>query len=272
MAGSSPCTLFEYHAKKKLTKKLSSLFRCYLLLYDLHSHTFSFAGYYDPKFEQFGSLRVINEDRVSPKNGFDTHPHRDYEIYSYIVNGELTHRDSMGNVEVMKRGDVQFTSAGTGILHSEHNKHACETVHFLQIWVKPNQKGLKPHYCNKKFADEEKLNQLCLIVAPEEKKFAQATQLQQTTAPIVINQDAYTYASILQQGKTVNFKLQKSRQAYLHLIMTDPQVSVKLNNDKVLQAGDGAFISASNDEEFDVTIEGLSAQNAEFVLFDVAKQ
>ncbi|OJT07148.1 Quercetin 2,3-dioxygenase, partial [Trametes pubescens] len=128
-------------------------------------HTFSFAGYHDPQHEQFGPLRVINEDRVDPKTGFGTHAHREFEIFSYIVNGELEHRDSMGNVEIMKRGDLQMTSAGTGIRHSEHS-HGSKQVHFLQIWSVPSTRGLTPQYFTRHFTDEEKKDQWAHVVAP----------------------------------------------------------------------------------------------------------
>lgn len=158
----------------------------------------------------------------------------------------------------MKRGDVQFTCAGSGIQHSEFNAHASEPVHFLQIWVKPNQKGLKPYYSTKHYSEEEKTNKLCLIVSPQ--------------GPIKINQDAYTFASILTQGSSVEYNVKKDRKVYIHLAMTHNDVSLKLNNDKELKAGDGAFIVPSSSQDFTLKIEGNSSVNAEFVLFDVKKE
>ncbi|OCF54395.1 pirin [Kwoniella mangroviensis CBS 10435] len=129
-------------------------------------HTFSFASYYDPRYENFGALRVINEDRVAPGTGFPTHPHREAEIFSYIISGQLSHKDTMGNVETMVRGDIQMTSGGTGIAHSEYNDHPSEGVHFLQIWALPNRRGLKPKYFTRHFTDEQKKDKIAHLVAP----------------------------------------------------------------------------------------------------------
>jgi len=129
-------------------------------------HTFSFAGHYNPKFNNFGPLRVINEDTVKSSQGFGTHSHSKYEIWSYVVSGELKHKDSMGNLEIIKRGDVQFTSSGTGISHSEFNNSDKDPVHFLQIWASPNRIS-KPEYQTGHFTDAQKRNKLCLIVSPE---------------------------------------------------------------------------------------------------------
>ena len=123
-------------------------------------HTWSFASYHDPRFTSHGCLRVLNEDRVQPTTGFDTHSHQEYEIFSYVVDGELQHKDSMGNTETIHRGEVQFTSAGTGIQHSEYNVHKSLWVHFIQIWVKPNQARLKPSYTTKKWSNNDKINRL----------------------------------------------------------------------------------------------------------------
>jgi len=127
-------------------------------------HTWSFASYHDPRFNDFGCLHVLNEDCVKLTKGFGTHVHREYEIFSYIVDGELEHKNSMGNTEIIHRGEIQFTSSGTGLEHSEYNINQSLWVHFIQIWVKPNQANLKPSYVTKKWSDEEKLNKLCLLI------------------------------------------------------------------------------------------------------------
>jgi hypothetical protein len=224
-------------------------------------HTFSFAGYHNPKYMGYGALRVINEDRVTPDNGFGMHPHANYEIYSYVVSGEMEHRDSMGNVETIKRGDVQFTSAGRGIEHSEYNEHHKDTLHFLQIWVKPNAKGLKPSYTTKHYSDKEKTNVLRPIVAPN----GDAVDC------IKINQDVTTYASILEKTKQVEYDLNPNRKALLQMIITKPNVSVKVNTgdeDVELFGGDVLFVSES-DTGAKITISGNSDIPAEFLFFDI---
>jgi len=168
-------------------------------------HTFSFAGYHDSDFMGVGALRVLNEDRVTPGMGFGTHPHSNYEIYSYIFRGELTHRDSLGNVETLGRGDVQFTSAGTGISHSEYNQHEKEFVHFIQIWVKPSALGLKPRYTTKTILDTEKLGRLRLIVSESGAEDS-----------IVINQDFKMYASILEPEGSLTFSPAEGRRYFVH--------------------------------------------------------
>jgi len=214
-------------------------------------HTFSFASYHDPKFEGFGPIRVLNEDRVTANEGFGTHPHNNYEIFSYIISGELTHRDSMGNKETLKRGEVQFTSAGTGISHSEFNENPSQTVHFLQIWVKPNQRGLKPSYSTKSFSDEQKKGKLCRIVSGSNKDSA-----------ISINNDIEVFASILEQGNKVKHSLKNGRRGFLHVCQTGGSI---LLNGQTLEGGDGAFIS----ELQEIVLEGKSNSPAEVLLFDL---
>eukprot|EP00005_Dracoamoeba_jomungandri_P011079 CAMPEP_0174265868 /NCGR_PEP_ID=MMETSP0439-20130205/28213_1 /TAXON_ID=0 /ORGANISM="Stereomyxa ramosa, Strain Chinc5" /LENGTH=234 /DNA_ID=CAMNT_0015352539 /DNA_START=15 /DNA_END=716 /DNA_ORIENTATION=- len=196
-------------------------------------HTFSFANYYDPSFNSFGSLRVINEDIVKGGEGFGSHPHRNFEIFSYVIDGALEHKDSLGNREVLKRGDVQFTSAGSGIVHSEYNASKTTDVYFLQIWVKPNQNNLDPEYQTKHFSEEAKQNSLCLIVSGKQK---QGSEVQQVT----INQDVLVYASLLESGKKVNYTFREGRMGYLHLCNNGGKLRV--NDDIELEGGDGLFI------------------------------
>lgn len=164
---------------------------------------FSFAEYYNPANVRFGVLRVLNDDLVLPGTGFDTHPHRDMEIVSYVVNGDLTHGDSMGNTNSLGRGHVQYMSAGTGILHSEHNRGA-ETTRFLQIWIFPDRKNLTPQYGDHRFAWEDRRNKwLHMVSGPE------------GNAPVKIHQDADIHALELDAGNEIAFPVAKGRQAYL---------------------------------------------------------
>jgi redox-sensitive bicupin YhaK (pirin superfamily) len=164
---------------------------------------FSFAEYYNPDNINFGVLRVINDDLILPKTGFDTHPHRDMEIVSYVVNGDLTHGDSMGNRNSLTRGHVQYMSAGTGILHSEHNMGDA-TSRFLQIWIFPDRKNLKPNYGDHRFAWEDRKNSWLHMVSGID-----------GNAPIKIHQDANIYSLELEAGREISFPVKKGRQAYL---------------------------------------------------------
>lgn len=164
---------------------------------------FSFADYYNPSNMNFGALRVINDDLIEAKEGFDTHPHRDMEIISYVVDGELTHGDSMGNDNTITRGHVQYMSAGTGVYHSEYN-HGNDTARFLQIWVLPDKKGHTPNYGDYKFDWEERKNKWFHMVSSKE-----------GSAPIKINQDVNFYALELDEEKEINFQVDENRQAYL---------------------------------------------------------
>jgi quercetin 2,3-dioxygenase len=164
---------------------------------------FSFAEYYNPNNIQFGVLRVINDDLIAPGKGFDTHPHRDMEIISYVVNGEITHGDSMGNKNTLKRGQVQYMSAGTGVFHSEHNLGE-ETLRLLQIWIFPNKSGLQPNYGDFRFNWEDRKNNWLHMVSGLN-----------GIAPIKIYQDANIYSLELEQGKELNFPVKEGRQAYL---------------------------------------------------------
>ena len=239
-------------------------------------HTFSFANYYDPRYQQFHALRVINEDRVKPGRGFGEHPHSNFEIFSYVVRGALRHTDSMGNRESLGRGSVQFTSAGSGIEHAEYNDSDKEMVHFLQIWVKPNKSGLKPRYSTKQFSDQDKLNQLRLIVSEKGDKDS-----------IVINQDMNVYASILEPGKRIDYDLRPGREVYFHLIQDAKSFDAESNQTGVtitsqsgtvnFKGGDGAFIKhptkdGKSSQTFTITGAGTSGAKAEFILFDIKKE
>jgi len=210
-------------------------------------HTFSFAGYYDPEEMGFGTLRVINEDRVAPGMGFGTHPHRDMEIISYVLEGELAHKDSMGTGSVIRPGDVQKMSAGTGVSHSEFNPSAQNPVHFLQIWIEPNQRGVKPSYEQQAFSVEQKKGRLRLIASPNG-----------ADGSVKIHQDARVYASVLEGDDAVTYALPADRSAYVHVA----RGSVQLNG-TALAAGDGAKINAEKE------IRLSNGDGAEVLLFDM---
>jgi redox-sensitive bicupin YhaK (pirin superfamily) len=210
-------------------------------------HSFSFGDYYDPKQIRFRSLRVINEDFVQSGHGFPTHGHRDMEIITYILQGALEHRDSMGNGSIIRRGDVQRMSAGTGVTHSEANPSPDAPVHLLQIWIIPGEQDLTPGYEEKKFSDEEKRNQLRLIVSPGGSE-----------GSVRIHQDAKVFASLLDEGKEVAHPLADGRSAWLQVAAG----SVTLN-DVALKQGDGAAVS----QESSLRIAAPDA--AEILLFDL---
>jgi len=211
-------------------------------------HTFSFGDYYDPSHMAFRSLRVINEDVVSPGRGFPTHGHRDMEIVTYIIKGALQHRDSMGSGSIIRRGDAQRMSAGTGVRHSESNPSKDEPVHLLQIWIMPEREGQPPEYEEKKFSDEEKRNRLRLIVSRDGEEGA-----------VRIHQDAKIYASVLDEGKSVTHQLANGRHAWLQVAAG----SVELNGTQ-LKHGDGAAISAENE------LSIVAREPSEVLLFDLA--
>ncbi|MDW8201740.1 MAG: pirin family protein, partial [Cyanobacteriota bacterium SKYGB_h_bin112] len=190
-------------------------------------HTFSFGNYYDPNHMGFATLRVINEDKVAPGQGFDTHGHRDMEIISYVLAGRLEHKDSIGTGSVIRPGDVQRMSAGTGILHSEFNASQTEPVHFLQIWILPEQRGIQPGYEQKTFTDEEKQGQLRLVGSRDGRD-----------GSITIHQDVNLYASLLTDRDTIVYPLPTGRVAWLQVV----RGAVRLNG-QLLSAGDGAAIS-----------------------------
>lgn len=210
-------------------------------------HTFSFDQYYDPNHMGFRSLRVINEDVVQPGNGFPTHAHRDMEIITYILEGALEHGDSMGNGSIIRPGDVQRMSAGTGVRHSESNPSSNQLVHLLQIWILPAEKSIPPEYEEKKFSDDEKRNKLRLVVSPEGGE-----------GSVKIHQDARIYASLLDDGQEVVHTLANGRSAWLQVAAG----SVTLN-DTPLKQGDGAAVTKES------TIRITAQEPAEVLLFDL---
>jgi hypothetical protein len=209
-------------------------------------HTFSFADYYDPKNMHFRSLRVINEDFIAPSQGFGTHPHSDMEIITYIVSGALQHRDSMGNSAIMRAGDIQRISAGSGIMHSEFNASSADPVHLLQIWLMPDQKGVKPGYVERSFA------------RAEPGKLHLATSKTGRDGSIPINQDADLYFGKLNAGQKTELPLRPGRHAWLQLI----EGQLEVNGTK-LNAGDAAGI---NDAE---ALKLSPLDSAHFLLFDL---
>lgn len=211
-------------------------------------HTFSFADYYDPKQMGFRDLRVINEDRVQPKEGFPTHPHRDMEIVTYVLEGALEHKDSMGNGSVIRPGEVQRMSAGTGITHSEFNHSGSELVHFLQIWILPEKKGVTPSYEQTFFPHAEKRKNLRLIASRDGRN-----------GSVIINQDVNLYAALLEQGEAIAHVVPAGRHAWLQVA----RGSVEMNGQH-LEAGDGAAVS----DEDQVVVTGK--EKAEVLLFDLA--
>jgi redox-sensitive bicupin YhaK (pirin superfamily) len=211
-------------------------------------HTFSFANYYDPGHMGFRSLRVINEDRVAPGQGFGTHSHRDMEIVSYVLQGSLEHRDSTGTGSVIRPGDVQRMSAGTGVRHSEFNASKSELVHFLQIWLLPSQPGIPPSYEQKAFSGEEKRGQLRVIASPDGR-----------AESITIHTDAVVYAGLFDRGETAELSLVPGRHAWVQVASGKVRV-----NGRDMKAGDGAALS----EELLVRVEGVDG--GEILLFDLA--
>ena len=212
--------------------------------------SFSFANYYEPKHMGFRDLRVINEDWISANQGFGAHPHRDMEIISYIVEGELSHRDSAGHEASIKRDDVQRMSAGTGVVHSEYN-NSNAPVHLLQIWILPEADGLKPSYEDRTFTREEKQDQLRLIASHDGREGSTR-----------INQDASVYASLLASGKSLELPLAPGRHAWVQLVSGELDV-----NGTRLKKGDGAAIS----KEQTLRLAGVSGNGeAEFLVFDLA--
>ena len=211
-------------------------------------HTFSFASYNDPAHMGFRSLRVINEDRVAAGMGFGTHPHRDMEIVSYVLEGALEHKDSMGNGEVLRPGEFQRITAGTGIAHSEFNPSKDEPTHFYQIWLMPKAEGLPPGYEQKRFDDDRTKNALRLVASPDGED-----------GSLTIHQDARVYLSRLDAGKTIEFTIPAGRHAWLQVL----RGGVTLNGE-AMHTSDGAAIS----DEIELTIRATS--DAEIMLFDLA--
>ncbi|HVO91137.1 MAG TPA: pirin family protein [Casimicrobiaceae bacterium] len=211
-------------------------------------HSFSFADYYDPLHMGFGALRVINEDRVQPGRGFGTHGHRDMEIISYVLDGSLAHKDSMGNGSVIVPGDVQRMSAGRGVMHSEFNPSSDAIAHFLQIWIEPAVRGSKPSYEQKHIGAEQKRGRLALIASPDGRG-----------GSVTIQQDAYVYATLLDGAGRVSLSLTPGRRAYVHVARGTVTV-----NGALLNAGDAAKV----EDESKVELDGATA--AEVLVFDLA--
>ena len=210
-------------------------------------HTFSFADYDDPDHMGFGNLRVINEDRVQPGQGFDSHGHRDMEIISYIIDGALEHKDSMGNGSVMRRGDVQRMTAGSGVQHSEFNPSPDTAVHFLQIWILPQTRDLTPCYEQKAFMEEEKSNQLRLIISRDGRDDS-----------LIIHQDVDLYVSLLTADCMLSHPIRKGRNGWLQVVLGDADV-----NEMHLVAGDGLALQDCDQ----VRVNALS--DTELLLFDM---
>jgi len=209
--------------------------------------SFSFADYYDPKHIHFRTLRVMNDDRVAGGGGFPTHPHRDMEIVTYVLEGALQHKDSMGNGSVIKPGDVQYMSAGTGVAHSEFNASEQEPVHLYQIWMFPDKNGYKPTYDQKHFSEDDKRGKLRLLASPDGRD-----------GSVRIRQDNELYATVLGAGEIVKHDLKPERHAYVQVA----RGSVTLNG-TALETGDGAAISA---EKF---VELTGVKDAEVLVFDL---
>ncbi|HJQ39216.1 MAG TPA: pirin family protein [Thermoanaerobaculia bacterium] len=208
-------------------------------------HTFSFADYYDPDFMGFRTLRVINDDRVAPGRGFGTHGHRDMEIVTYVIEGALAHRDSMGSGSIIHPGEVQRMSAGTGVMHSEMNASLEEAVHLLQIWILPERRGITPGYEQKQYSEEERSGTLRIVASPDSRD-----------GSVKIHQDVSVYASLL-NGQPVTHEFAANRYGWLQVA----RGSVEINGQQ-LKEGDGAAIA----EERSITING---SDAEILLFDL---
>ena len=212
-------------------------------------HTFSFSDYYDPTFMGFRSLRVINEDWVKPGHGFPTHPHRDMEIITYVLEGELAHKDSMGTGSVIRPGEIQKMSAGTGIRHSEYNHSKTEPVHLLQIWIVPEKEGIKPMYEQKTIPAEEKQGKLRLLASPKSGNGA-----------VTLYQNIKLYATELKSRQSVEHALEDGRYAWVQVARGTVSV-----NGKELRAGDGAAVA----QELKLEISGVG-DHSEVLLFDLA--
>ena len=211
-------------------------------------HSFSFAGYYDPAHMGFGNLRVINEDRIAAGRGFGTHSHKDMEIISYVLSGELAHRDSIGNVKGIPPGDVQRMSAGTGVQHSEFNHAEGQTTHFLQIWIEPNVTGIPPSYEQKTFPDTEKRGALRLVASPDGAE-----------GSVIIHADARIRAGLFDGDESATLALDPSRKTYVHLIRGQLEV-----NGQLLRAGDAAALQSESQ------LQLARGQSAEVLVFDLA--
>ncbi|MCC6869200.1 MAG: pirin family protein [Burkholderiales bacterium] len=211
-------------------------------------HSFSFAGYHDPAHMGWGNLRVINEDRVAPGTGFGKHGHRDMEIISYVLSGELAHQDSMGNVKGIPPGDVQRMSAGTGVMHSEFNHAKGATTHFLQIWIEPNVTGIAPSYEQKTVPAEQKRGTLRLVASPDG-----------AHESVTIHADARLYAGLFDGGETAQLSLDPARKGYVHLVRGELEV-----NGQRISAGDAVLLEGEDRIAF------TNGSDAEVLVFDLA--
>jgi redox-sensitive bicupin YhaK (pirin superfamily) len=211
-------------------------------------HSFSFANYFDPAHMGFGNLRVINEDRIDPGTGFGTHGHRDMEIISYVLSGNLAHQDSMGNVKGIPPGDIQRMSAGSGVRHSEFNHAKGEQTHFLQIWIEPNVTGIDPGYEQKTVPESAKRGQLALVAAPQAAEHT-----------VKIHADASLYAGLFDGAETASLALNPARKAYVFLVRGSVQV-----NGEQLNAGDAAMLQS------EPSLALSNGQDAEVIVFDLA--
>jgi redox-sensitive bicupin YhaK (pirin superfamily) len=210
-------------------------------------HSFSFADYFDPRHVQFGPLRVINEDRVAAGQGFGTHGHRDMEIISYVLAGELAHKDSIGNGSTIRPGDVQRMSAGTGVRHSEFNPSRSDLVHFLQIWIQPSEQGIEPSYEEKRFNADEKRGRLRLIASPD-----------RADGSVLIHQDARVYAGLFDGDESASLKVANGRNIYVHVARGSITA-----NDTPLDAGDALKLSDTT------TLTLRNGRDAEILVFDL---
>jgi redox-sensitive bicupin YhaK (pirin superfamily) len=211
-------------------------------------HTFSFADYHNPSMMGFGKLRVINEDWIEPGKGFGTHPHRDMEIVTYMVDGALQHKDSMGNGSVIRPGELQRMTAGTGVLHSEFNASETDTAHLLQIWILPEQNGLEPGYEQKLFREEEKRNRWRLVASRDGRE-----------GSVTIHQDVDLWSTVLDAGQAIDYRFDGRRRGFLQVV----RGSVEIDGES-LEAGDAA---ATVDQP---ALTAKTASNAELLLFDMA--
>ncbi len=211
-------------------------------------HSFSFAGYYDPAHMGWGNLRVINEDRIAPGTGFGTHGHRDMEIISYVLSGELAHKDNMGNGTAIVPGDVQRMSAGRGVMHSEYNHAPQDTTHFLQIWIEPNVRGIPASHEQKSFAEAEKRGALRLVASPD------AAQ-----GSVKLHADARLYAGLFNGNESAELALDPARKAYVHLVRGELEV-----NGQKLSGGDAALLAGEDH------LSLQSGRDAEVLVFDLS--
>jgi quercetin 2,3-dioxygenase len=210
-------------------------------------HSFSFADYQDEEHVQFGALRVINEDRVQPGRGFGTHPHRDMEIISYVLEGELAHRDSMGNGSIIRPGDVQRMSAGTGVYHSENNPSPDKPVHFLQIWIRPDRMGVQPGYEQKTFDTGEKRGRLRLVVSGDGAE-----------GSVTVHQDARMYAGLFDGAESAQLDVASGRRIYVHLVRGELGVQgTRLNAGDALKLSDVTRLEISNGRDAEVLVFDL---------------